>query len=90
MVGKPGGGGGLRAAAVGDGDAVGRGRLGDKWWARHRAGEREFELISSGGGGGASGGAGAGGGGGGGGATTETLLRWVVPKSQNATYRRPR
>ena len=48
VVGKPGGGGGLRAAA----DAAGRGRREDMRWARHRAGERGFELISVGGGGG--------------------------------------
>ena len=51
-VGKPGGGGGLWAAAVGGGDAAGRGRRGDMRWARHRAGERGSELISVGGGGG--------------------------------------
>ena len=60
VVGKPGGGDELRAAAVGGRDAAGRGRRGDKWWDRHRAGERGFELISVGGGG-ASGGAGGGG-----------------------------
>ena len=63
-VGKPGGGGGLWAAAVGGGDAAGRGRRGDMRWARHRAGERGSELISVGGGGGAGSGAGAVGGGG--------------------------
>ena len=51
-VGKSGGGGGLWAAAVGGGDAAGRGRRGDMRWARHRAGERGSELISVGGGGG--------------------------------------
>jgi len=49
---KPGGGGRLWAVAVGGGDAASRGRRGDVWWAKPRAGERGSELISVGGGGG--------------------------------------
>jgi len=81
-VGKPGGGGGLWAAAVGGGDAAGRGRRGDKWWARHRAGERGFELISVGG-------AGAGGGGGRRGRSGQEASAMAAPLVARVRNRRP-